>query len=176
MTGSIFDADAHCWSGLLSGRKFAWQKGLREVSLGIGGVQFHPSHEDLSGYQDWRKVADAAIARKAEGLLLIGHSNGVYAITAVAEYLAQKNSPIKCVLAGFDQTKKPCPYMGKNVVAAIEIWAGLNRMKMGDDFAGAFETHPEFRPDSHIGVISNPKAQRLVVDFALRWKHVWGRP
>lgn len=169
---TIYAANAHCWSGLLSGGNFGWQKGLREVARQIGDVQFHPSHEDRSGYQGWREVADAAIKRKPKGLLLLGHSNGVYAILKVAEYV--KPHGIKCVLAGFDQTAKSCPKFGANVPAAIEIWAGLNRMRQAADFKGVFEVHNEFEDDSHIGVIANRKAQQLVVDFALRWKHVWG--
>lgn len=169
MTGSVYAAGAHCWSGLLSGDKFPWQKGLREVCKAVGGVQFHPSQ---SGYAGWKESADAAIRRGAKSLLLIGHSNGVFAITSIAERV--KPAGIACYLIAFDQTAKRCPAVGGNVKAFVEFWAGLDRVATAADFKGVAERHA-FESDSHIGVIGNREAQRLAVAFAARWRNEWRR-
>lgn len=164
MTGDIYSADAHCWSGLLSGDKWQWQEGLRHVCAQIGGVQFHSS---MLGFEGWEEVAAAALRRKARSLLLMGHSNGGYAITSIAAAL--ESAGIECWLISFDRTLKTCPALGGNVAHALDLWAGLENLKIGPRFKGTL-TRRDFSEESHIGVIGNGDAQRLAIDFGKRWK------
>jgi len=161
---SIFDADAHCWSGLLSGNNRAWQEGLRVVCREIGDVQFHASQ---SGYLGWESVANAAIDRDAPSLLLIGHSNGGFAITSVAARLARYGIP--CWVLCFDRTMKECPPLGENVPEALDLWAGLKNLKRGPNFVGNLKRR-DFSHCSHIGVIGDPEAQAEAIRFGKRWR------
>ena len=163
------DAPVHIWSGLLSGGNPEWQRGLKRVARGIGGAAFHPSDEDRTGYRWWRDVADAAIARRAKSLVLIGHSNGGFAITSVAAYLAQKAPEIACYLCCFDRTMKACPRLGANVPEALDIWAGLKTLEKGPGFAGTLIS-VDLNQESHIGVINNRVAQNLAIAFGRKWK------
>ncbi len=164
---SIYDANAHCWSGLLSRNKLHWQDGLRDICREIGDVQFHPSKETGSGYDGWREVAESAIKRGEKNLLLIGHSNGGYAITKIARMV--KPHGIICSLVCFDRTHKSCPKLGSNVDRAIDIWAGLKKLEPGSDFNGSLKLY-SFQQESHIGVINNKRAKRLAIDFGKEWK------
>ena len=170
---SIYDANGHFWSGLFSANKPGWQAGLRSVSRRIGDMQFHPSENDGTGYEGWEKVADAAIKRKAKALCLGGHSNGVFAITSIAQKV--KPHGIKCYLIAFDKTLKTCPKVGGNVPAVIEIWAQLSKLSFAPDFSGRHEYH-NFGPESHLSVIDNKLAQALAVDFGQRFKPIWSNP
>lgn len=160
---TIYDADAHCWSGLLSGNKYPWQEGLRHICREIGDVQFHSSQ---SGYAGWEDVAFAAMGRNAKSLLLIGHSNGNYATTKIAEMLNQHG--VECWLICFDRTRKACPKLGSNVREAIDIWAGMKKLEPGPDFNGELVLH-SFQQESHIGVISSRRAQQIAIEFGRRW-------
>ncbi len=164
---SVYDANAHCWSGLLSRKDLHWQDGLRDICREIGDVQFHPSKETGYGYDGWREVAEAAIARGEKNLLLIGHSNGGYAITKIARMV--KPHGIICSLVCFDRTRKACPKLGSNVDRAIDIWAGLKKLEPGSDFNGSLKLY-SFQQESHIGVINNKRAKRLAIDFGKEWK------
>lgn len=161
---SKYDADIHCWSGLLSGDKYDWQEGLRVVCRRIGDAQFHSS---MSGYDGWENVAASAIKRRPKSLLLIGHSNGGYAITKIAHAL--KPYGIDCQLICFDRTMKHCPTMKGNVSNAIDIWAGLRTLQKGQGFRGNYKKY-DFSFESHISVIKNKEAQDLAVAFGKRWK------
>lgn len=161
---SIYNSDAHCWSGLLSGENRAWQEGLRIVCREIGDVQFHASQ---SGYLGWDAVADAAIQRGAPSLLLIGHSNGGYAITSAAARV--KSAGIPCWVLCFDRTMKECPPLGSNVPEALDLWAGLKNLKRGPDFTGNLKRR-DYSHLSHIGVIGDPDAQRDAIEFGKRWR------
>lgn len=161
---SIYRAEAHCWSGLLSGDKYHWQQGLRNVCRQIGDVQFHSS---MSGYEGFEKVAYDAINRKAKSLLLIGHSNGGYAITKIAQMV--KTYDIECWLICFDRTMKRCPPLGRNVPYALDLWAGLKNLEPGPDFKGQLKTI-DYSRESHIGVIANRQAQEDAIKFGRYWK------
>lgn len=157
---SKYDADVHCWSGLLSGDKYGWQEGLRIICQRIGNAQFHSS---MSGYEDWDRVAARAIVRKPKSLLLIGHSNGGWAITKIADALAPYD--IDCQLICFDRTLKVCPTLKHNVSRAIDIWAGLRTMQRSPSFKGYYKKY-DFSKESHISVIANKQAQDIAVEFA----------
>lgn len=164
MRTELMNAPVHIWSGLLSGGNYGWQEGLRVVGQGIGDAAFHASQ---SGYEGWTDVVEATRRRKAESIVLIGHSNGGYAITKCAEAL--KADGIRCYLVCFDRTMKPCPKLGANVPEAIDIWAGLRNLEKGPDFAGHLAL-VDMQPESHISVISNSLAQRIAIDFGRKWK------
>jgi hypothetical protein len=159
---SIYDADIHCWSGLFSANNES--KGLRHVCREISDAQFHSSN---SGFEGWEEVASAAIKRQAKSLLLIGHSNGNYATTKIAERLKQHY--IDCWLICFDRTLKSCPKLGSNVIEAIDIWAGLAVLVPGEDFNGTLALH-SFQKETHSGVLNNKQAQQIAIDFGIRWK------
>jgi len=159
-----YDVDAHFWSGLLAHNKFNWQKGVRAISRGIGGVQYHST---VSGYKGWEKVAESAIRRKPKSLLLGGHSNGGFAITSIAE--AVNPFGIECWLVCIDRTMKSCPDMRGNVVEAIDLHAGLRTLDKGPDFTGNYVYRP-FLEETHIGIQNNPEVQRIAIEFGKRWK------
>lgn len=158
-----FDQDRNAWSGLLSGNKYAWQEGLRIVCAEVGGFQFHSSS---SGYEGWLDVVKAARKRLPKRMLWLGHSNGGYAITAGADAL--KGLPIEHVIVCFDRTVKACPPLGANVIAAMDMWAGLANLKRGDDFNGVL-VRKDFSEHSHIGVIGSEKAQKMAIAFLREW-------
>lgn len=158
-----YDADRHCWSGLGSGPIPAWQAGLRRVCRHAGDFQFHSS---LSGFDGWERVAASAIRRRPRRMILMGHSNGGYAITAIAEALEAHG--IECVLVCFDRTLKPCPQIGSNVIAALDLWAQLSNLKRSPSFKGEL-VRRDFSHLSHIGVIGDPDAQRAAIDFIKEW-------
>ena len=162
---SIYAADNHSWSGLLSKNKYDWQEGLRNVCRNVGDFQFHPSS---SGYAGWRAVARHAIDHKKKFLLLMGHSNGGYAITKCAEFVAPHG--IKCALICWDRTLKRCPPIGHNVVAAIDLYAGLRTLEQGPDFRGYYKKY-DFTKETHTGILKNLEAQRIATEFGLKWKN-----
>ena len=160
----FYDSKVHMWSGLMSGMSYTLQRGLREISGGIGDVSFHSS---MSGYDGWMDVAMATIARKAESVVLMGHSNGSYAATKCAHVLAPYR--IKCYVCSFDATLMRIPDLGSNVPEALDIWAGFRKLKAGSDFTGNL-VFADFGPDTHISVIENEHAQRMAIAFGRRWK------
>lgn len=161
---SIYAADNHAWSGLLSKNKYLWQEGLRNVCRNVGDFQFHAT---ASGYSGWTGVAKYAIENNKKFLLLMGHSNGGYAITKIAERVAPHG--IKCALISWDRTLKRCPPIGQNVVAAIDLWAGLRVLELGDDFRGDYKKY-DFPKESHTGILTNLDAQRIATEFGMKWK------
>lgn len=161
---SQWDAPVHIWSGLFSKNNMRYQEGLREVARRIGDCQFHPTQ---SGYDGWEEVRDSAIKRQVKSIVLGGHSNGNYATTCIARDL--KPHDIKCYLFCFDRTMKPCPKLGSNVPAAIDLWAGLRKLQKGSDFAGVLDFY-DFQEESHISVITNKRAQELAINFGRKWK------
>lgn len=167
MRGNFYDSPVHVWSGLLSGNNYTWQEGLRIVAANIGDASFHSS---MSGYDGWEKVAASAVRRQVESIVLIGHSNGGYAITKCAAAL--KPHGIKAYLVCFDRTMKRCPALGANVPEALDLYAGLRNLESGPDFVAANNTLTvvDFSEESHIGVIGNEHAQRLATAFGKRWK------
>jgi len=160
---SIYNANRHAWSGLFSGGNYNWQEGLRNVCREVGDFQFHSSN---SGYAGWENVADAAIARNAPGLLLMGHSNGGYAITSIARKVSSVGIP--CWLICWDRTLKACPTLGSNVNKALDIWAGLKKLVPGPEFQGELKLYA-FPKETHTGVIKNEKAQLLAVNFGSKF-------
>ena len=160
-----YDANRNCWSGLFSGGNYNWQEGLRQVSARIGDMAFFPTS---SGYAGWDKVADSVIARRPNRVLWMGHSNGAYACTKGAERVGKQCPEVEHVLIIWDCTLKACPPIGKNVVAVMEIWAGLARVKFTDDFRGDYAFR-NYEHESHTGVIGNPDAQNDAVNFAKKW-------
>jgi hypothetical protein len=159
-----WDADAHMWSGLGSGNNYDWQAGLREICRGIGDVQFQSS---MSGYDGWKDVAASAIRRKPKSILVGGHSNGGFATTSIARALEPHG--IKVWIISFDRTMKRCPTLGSNVVAAIDIWAGLRKLVKGPNFTGELKLYP-FLEETHLSVINNREAIELAIAFGKRWK------
>ncbi len=164
---SIYDANRHAWSGLFSGNNYNWQEGLRDVCREIGEFQFHPSN---SGFEGWEMVADAAIARNAKALLLMGHSNGGYAITSIAKKV--KTAGIPCWLICWDRTLKACPTLGANVDSALDIWAGLNKLVPGSEFQGELKLCA-FPQESHTGIISNDSAQQMAINFGKKFAEIY---
>jgi hypothetical protein len=164
MANPMYDADAHAWSGLFSGDKLSWQQGLRNVCAAVGDVMFHSS---MSGYEGWEDVAESAIRRRPPSMFFMGHSNGGYAITAIARALEPYGIP--CWLCSWDRTMKPCATIGGNVPEAIDIWAGLRTLKKNERFRGNYVLH-DFSRETHIGLLGNEKAQQVAIEFGRRWK------
>lgn len=166
-----YDADANAWSGLLSGDKYEWQRGLRDIAQQTGDFMFHSS---MSGYEGWNQVADSIAMRRPKSVFLTGHSNGVFAITSIAK--AVKPLGIDCWLCSFDRTMKPCPMIGGNVSQAIDIWAGLKTLTLAPDFHGQYRRYdfnggdPRFPNETHLGIINNKQAIDIAVAFARKWK------
>jgi hypothetical protein len=152
------------WPGALSRAVRRYRNGLHEIAARIGPrVSVLPSD---SGTDGWEEVAEYCIQRKVGGRVLIGHSNGVLACTKLAGAL--KPHGIKVAICAIDKTLLWCPPLGSNVVACAEIYAGLSRVRFGDDFKGAYFKW-DFEADSHVGVTYNPHAQRLAANFAKNW-------
>lgn len=160
---SQWDQDRNCWSGLGSANNFNWQEGLRNVCQEVGQFQFHSS---MSGYDGWLRVATSARARKPKRMWWLGHSNGGYATTAGAAFLADLD--IEHVIVCFDRTLKSCPPVGKNVVAVLDLWAGLENIKRGPDFNGVL-IRKDYSQYSHIGVIGAQEAQQEAIEFLREW-------
>jgi len=165
-----FAGQIFIWSGLLSRNLYGWQQGMRKVGSAIGDATFIPSKRTGSGY-DWiDEVTEAIIANGHERVLLIGHSNGVYAITEVARRL--RTGEVVCTLISFDQTLKDCPKLGANVDRAIDLWAGLDKLEAGRNFTGKLRLY-DFSPDSHIGITHDTAALQIAINFGRAWKHEW---
>lgn len=161
---SKYDANIHVWSGLFANNKWNWQKGMREIARGIGHAQYHSTARGYGGYE---LVAGFAIQRKAKHLLLIGHSNGGYAITRTAEILEPHG--IKCTLICLDRTMKSCPDLGSNVPYAWDFYAGLRKMEEGPNFKGVYTLRP-FEHLSHIGIQNDPDVQREIIEIGRNWR------
>jgi hypothetical protein len=163
MIDARYDQNRNCWSGLLSGDKFSWQEGLRNVCSSVGGFQFHSS---MSGYEGYEHVVASAKRRKPKRMYWIGHSNGAFAcLSAIAELI---NEPTEHVVVVFDRTLKFCPPVGKNVIAALDLWAQLANIHRAANFDGVLE-RKDYSPESHIGVIGNEDAQRDAIAFLRKW-------
>lgn len=159
----FFDANRNCWSGLTSKNQWHLQEGLRKVCRDAGDFTFHSS---MSGYYGWDRVAASTIRRRPKRIVAMGHSNGGYAITALAN--AVETAGVEVVLVCFDRTLKPCLPLGSNVVAALDLWAGLRNLERGVGFKGEL-IRKDFSPLSHSGVIADPDAQQIAIDFIKEW-------
>lgn len=129
-------ADVRLFGGLGSGAFERYQEGIENLQERIGGTVYF----SLSGYSDWSEVASEIIALEGSGklsrpLVLIGHSNGVYAILKIAQRLAE-NRVVVDYLASIDKTLKLCPPAGANIKLLHDFWAGLSKVTIGNDFVG----------------------------------------
>lgn len=158
-----YSQDRNCWSGLGSGNNFSWQEGLRDVCQEVGQFQFHSS---MSGYDGWLNVASSARQRKPKRMWWMGHSNGGYAITAGPNQMQSVDT--EHVIVCFDRTLKSCPPVGKNVIAVLDLWAGLKNIKRAPDFNGIL-VRKDYSKYSHIGVIGAQEVQQEAVAFLREW-------
>lgn len=149
----------YVFSGL-GGNLFGFiRSGMKELAEKIDG-EFHALP---FGYAGWKKIADKIVNGKIKGqitkpIVLVGHSNGVYACLKIAEHLAKYK--IKCVIISVDRTLKWCPPAGANVEYLMDNHARLAYVKRGEDFKGGYEVIEWPRPKGvlgswHIGVSSD---------------------
>lgn len=129
----------------------------------VGDFNFHST---LDGYNGWEDVVKSAKKRKPKRMWWIGHSNGNFASTSAAQALAR--SKIEHVLVCFDRTLKGCPPVGKNVVAVLDLWAGLQNIERAPSFNGVL-IRKDYSQYSHIGVIGAQEAQAEAIEFLREW-------
>jgi len=161
LSSSIYNAKVIMWGGLGSENTDRYWKPLHEMQKRIPGAQLIKSG---TGYAHWDSVA-AHINETNQRKVLIGHSNGVYAITKIAEAIGNRT----CRIIALDKTLKGCPRIGANVDRVCEIWFGLSRLKFTADFTGDYKFY-DFKKESHVGGLSNPEVQDIVVNLANGWK------
>lgn len=136
-------ADIRLFGGLGSGAFERYQEGIENLQERIGGTVYF----SLSGYSDWTEVSAEILALEKAGklsrpLVLIGHSNGVYAILKIAQRLAENGVAVD-YLASIDKHIDvifPIPVVsppaGPNIKLLHDFWAGLSKVTIGDDFVG----------------------------------------
>ncbi len=158
---SVFDSPVIMWSGLGSGTMPGFWEPLHEMQRKISGAALIKSN---SGFGHWEDVAQY-IVDTGQRKVLIGHSNGGYAITKVAEAIGE----IPCDIICLDRTLKSCPRVDNNVKRCVEIWFGLAKLNFVSNYHGEYSFY-DFHHETHIGGISNPEVQDTVVNFANAWK------
>ena len=162
------------FAGLGSAFNPRYKKGTKAIAARIIDAQHYASP---SGYSHWQSVAQDIVKLHKAGKLprplsLIGHSNGVFAILKIAEYLAAFQIEID-YLASIDKTLKICPKAQGNIHLIHDFWAGLKKVELGDKFKGE---HVLLNLDriangvGHVEAAALPFTQNKIVETVLSFE------
>jgi len=159
----------HGFSGLMANMFPYLQEGTKNISRKVNGT----FHHLFWGYWGWSRVAkgilkDYRAGRINKPVVLIGHSNGVYAAIKITNWLDDYNVPV--VLVSIDRTLKPCPQVGNNVVYLMDNHAELSYVRTGSKFKGVHDVREWKEPRSHrgnwhVGVAEDPRVHKAIVDM-----------
>lgn len=149
--------EIHVFAGLFSGVQPRYRRGTLEIADKLDGAHY----ASITGYDDWLSVAQHihGLPTPRPPIVLVGHSNGVYAILKIAEWLSARGVVVD-YLASIDKTLKPCPPAGSNIKILHDFYAGLSKVRLTPDFMGDAELFDlakiEGRPVGHVGAASLP--------------------
>lgn len=164
----------HLFSGLGSSLLPGLSYGTRTLEalidrLGVADAEHHV-------WNEWKSVRDK-IARgpKPDRVVLIGHSNGVIAITELAQ-ACRRMGIVVDYLGAIDPTAASFPEVPGNVEMVDQFWAAtgwpaitrrLTRQKNGAlHFSPAFYGTKRLYhvPGGHVPCASNPKVRDIIIE------------
>lgn len=125
--------EIHIFSGLGSSLFQSLRRGTDQLEHLIDQM---PGNADAKTHiwNDWRRVADDITSHhRKDGstpVILIGHSNGVFASTKIAEVLAGRGIHVRYI-AAIDPTLKWFPKVGYNVMQVDEFHASRGFVAIG---------------------------------------------
>ncbi|MBO6814542.1 MAG: hypothetical protein JJ891_06765 [Rhizobiaceae bacterium] len=150
------------FSGLFSSIFPRYRKGILTLEERLDDLL--PDNETTTHFRiwnKWEKALEEIEGTMEEGgkLILIGHSNGVYAALSIAK----RYKGNVALLASVDRTLRPCPDAGRNIRYLLDLRARLRRVRLGSDFVGTWELETLPRDVGHVEAMSNKRVHDRIV-------------
>ena len=162
-------SEIHVFSGLGSSIIPRYREGTNKLEKLIDAL---PGENDAITHiwDEWEMVADAIIKRRGRRfqtapVILVGHSNGVYAALKIAHKLNRAGIRV-AYLASIDRTLKACPDLPENVDFCHDFRAALGRLwgkvRPAPNFTGKFQV-VNLPGVSHVDAASHPEVHRTIL-------------
>lgn len=168
--------EIHIFSGLGSSIVPGLSYGTRTLERMVDKLGANAEHHI---WNTWKAVAEGIIDRRNKSkvtpkVALIGHSNGVIAITEIAERLRLAGIPVQ-YMGAIDPTAGAFPAVN-NAELIDEFWAssGIPQMarRLTNNKRGAIHHGPGFKgvhklwmiPGGHVPCASDPKVQKIILN------------